>query len=41
MNATTVNIYRQWCFDGKNAPMEEVIEMTGKLILNGLQEALK
>ena len=41
LNATTVNIYRQWCFDGKKAPMEEVIEMTGKLILNGLQEALK
>ncbi|MGI6205167.1 MAG: TetR/AcrR family transcriptional regulator [Anaerovoracaceae bacterium] len=32
----SVNIYRQWVADGKVVPLEDLIELTNKLFVNGI-----
>lgn len=35
-NAVSVGIYRQWAEDGKTTPIEEIIELSNKLIYSGV-----
>ncbi len=34
--ASSLELYRQWIADGKKLPLEEVIELTGKLLNKGI-----
>ncbi len=33
---SSLELYRQWIADGKNLPLEEVIDLTGKLLDEGI-----
>lgn len=41
LNTTTLNIYKEWVEKGKKKPLEEVIELSVKLICGGVNEFLK
>lgn len=36
-----LELYRQWVFDGKKIPLNEIIEISGKLLCNGVNGLLK
>ena len=36
LNASTVNMYRLWCLEGKKVPIEEAIQIASKLVNDGL-----
>lgn len=37
---TSSNIYRQWVADGKKLPLEDLIDLSGKLFMNGISSVL-
>ena len=37
LSGATLEIFRQWVADGKKIPLEEIIELTTKLICNGVE----
>lgn len=37
---TSSNIYRQWVADGKKIPLDSLIELSGKLFMNGISSVL-
>ena len=41
VNTTTINIYKEWVERGKKQPLEEVIDLSIKLICGGVNEFLK
>ncbi|MBE7060133.1 MAG: TetR/AcrR family transcriptional regulator [Ruminococcaceae bacterium] len=41
VNTTTINIYKEWVEKGKKQPLEEVIDLSIKLICGGVNEFLK
>ncbi|HAL63747.1 MAG TPA: TetR/AcrR family transcriptional regulator [Clostridiales bacterium] len=41
LNTTTLNIYKEWVEKGKKQPLEEVIDLSIKLICGGVNEFLK
>ena len=40
LNTTTINIYKEWVDNGKKKPLEEVINLSIKLICGGVNEFL-
>ena len=36
INNAVLNVYRQWVEDGKNLPLEKVIELANRLVLGGV-----
>lgn len=40
INTTTINIYKEWIESGKKTPLEEVIDLSIKLICGGVNEFL-
>lgn len=36
VNDSVLNVYKQWVEDGKNTPLEEVIALTNKVVLGGV-----
>lgn len=36
LGTTSVNLYRRWVQDGKRLPLEELIELSGQLFMNGV-----
>ena len=41
INNAVLNAYREWVQDGKKIPMDEVIEITNKLVLGGVKGFFK
>ena len=41
INNAVLNAYREWVQDGKKIPMDEVIEITNKLVLGGVRGFFK
>jgi len=41
INNAVLNAYREWVQDGKKLPMDEVIEITNKLVLGGVKGFFK
>ena len=41
INNAVLNSYRQWVEDGKSLPAEEVIELTNRLVLGGVNGFFK
>ena len=41
INNTVLTAYRQWVEDGKKMPLEEVIEMTNRIVLGGVNGFFK
>ena len=40
LSLTSSNIYRQWVADGKKIPLDSLIELSGKLFLNGISSVI-
>ncbi len=36
VSRSTIEIYKQWIADGKQIPLEQIIELTSKLVCNGI-----
>ena len=36
VNESVLTVYRQWVESGKTMPLEDVIEMTNRLVLGGV-----
>ena len=36
LGTSSVNLYRRWVLDGKKLPLEELIELSGRLFMNGV-----
>ena len=41
INNAVLTAYRQWVEDGKETPLEEVIEMTNRIVLGGVNGFFK
>ena len=41
INNAVLTAYRQWGEDGKKMPLEEVIEMTNRIVLGGVNGFFK
>ena len=41
INNAALNAYREWVQDGKKIPMDEVIDITNKLVLGCVKEFFK
>ena len=41
INNAVLNAYRQWVNDGKKLPLEEVIGLTNRLVLGGVNGFFK
>ena len=41
INNAVLNAYREWVQDGKEIPMDKVIEITNKLVLGGVKGFFK
>ena len=41
VNNAVLTAYRQWVESGKEAPLEEVIEMTNRIVLGGVKGFFK
>ncbi len=41
INNAVLSAYREWVQDGKQIPMDEVIEITNKLVLGGVKGFFK
>lgn len=41
LSLSSVNIYRQWVADGKQIPLEKLIDLTNKLFMNGISSVRK
>ena len=41
INNAVLNNYREWVQDGKKLPMDEVIDITNKLVLGGVKGFFK
>lgn len=41
INTVSVGIYRQWAADGKKIPLEDIIEISNRLICSGIDGFFK
>lgn len=41
LSLTSVNIYRQWVADGKKIPLDDLIDLTNRLFMNGISAVRK
>lgn len=41
LGGTSISIYRQWVLDGKKIPLEELIDLSGKLLNEGISSLKK
>ena len=40
LSVSSVNLYRQWVRDGKIVPLEDLIELSGKLFYTGISSVI-